>query len=231
MITLTDVVKRYPRTHRAALDGVSFDVADGEFAFVIGASGSGKSTLVRLILAEEKVTSGTIEAVGRDVVRLKRRRIPGLRRDIGVVFQDYRLLPDRDVTGNVAYVLHVLGHNPGDIAPAVSATLEQVGLAGLAHRLPHELSGGEQQRVAIARALVKKPALILADEPTGNLDPKATTEIVDLLAGINAEGTTVLMATHDDRVVDRMGFRVIELDDGRVVRDEVGGRYARGEQA
>ena len=231
MITLTDVVKRYPRTQRAALDEVSFDVAEGEFAFVIGASGSGKSTLVRLILAEEKVTSGTIRAVGRDVVRLKRRRIPGLRRDIGVVFQDYRLLPDRDVSGNVAYVLHVLGHNPAGIAPAVSATLEQVGLAALAHRLPHELSGGEQQRVAIARALVKRPALILADEPTGNLDPKATAEIVDLLAGINAEGTTVLMATHDDRVVDRMGFRVIELDDGRVVRDEVGGRYARGEDA
>lgn len=231
MITLTDVVKRYPRTQRAALEGISFDVSEGEFVFVVGASGSGKSTLVRLILAEEKVTSGTIRAVGRDVVTLRRRRIPALRREIGVVFQDYRLLPDRDVTDNVAYVLHVLGHNPSDIRPAVAETLAQVGLDDLAHRLPHELSGGEQQRVAIARALVKRPALILADEPTGNLDPAATTEIVDLLSGINAEGTTVLMATHDDRVVDRMGARVIELDHGAVVRDEPAGRYSRGERA
>lgn len=229
VITLTDVVKKYPRTQRAALDGVSFDVSEGEFVFVIGASGSGKSTLVRLVLAEEKVTSGSIQAVGRDIRSLRRRRIPALRREIGVVFQDYRLLPDRDVTSNVAYVLHVLGHNPGDIAPAVASTLEQVGLSELAHRLPHELSGGEQQRVAIARALVKRPALILADEPTGNLDPRATEEIVDLLSGINAEGTTVLMATHDDRVVDRMRTRVIELDEGRVVRDESGGRYVKGE--
>ncbi len=231
VITITDVVKRYPRTQRAALQDVSFDVDEGEFVFVIGASGSGKSTLVRLVLAEEKVTSGTIRAVGRDVVKIKRRHVPGLRREIGVVFQDYRLLPDRDVSANVAYVLHVLGHNPNDVQPAVAQTLEQVGLSELAHRLPHELSGGEQQRVAIARALVKRPALILADEPTGNLDPAATADIVDLLAGINAEGTTVLMATHDDRVVDRMRARVIELDEGRVVRDEPGGRYASGGQA
>ena len=231
MITLTDVVKKYPRTRDPALDGVSLEVGEGEFVFVVGASGSGKSTLVRLILAEEKVTSGSLQAVGRDVVKLPRRKVPALRRDIGVIFQDYRLLPDRDVAGNVAYVLHVLGHNPSDIAPAVEETLRQVGLSELSHRLPHELSGGEQQRVAIARALVKRPVLILADEPTGNLDPVATSEIVQLLAGINAEGTTVLMATHDDRVVDRMGARVVELAGGRVVRDEAGGRYTREVQA
>ncbi len=229
MISLVNVVKRYPGVKKPALSGVSFDVARGEFAFVVGASGSGKSTLVRLLLAEEKATSGSVHAVGRDVGALPRREIPALRRAIGVVFQDYRLLPDRDVAGNVAYVLHVLGHNPADVAAAVPGTLEMVGLAGLEHRLPHELSGGEQQRVAIARALVKRPELILADEPTGNLDPAATREIVDLLTRINADGTTVLMATHDEQVVDAARRRVIELRDGKVVRDDPVGGYARQE--
>ena len=225
VISFTDVVKAYPRTERPALDSVSFAVDPGEFVFVVGASGSGKSTLVRLLLAEEKVTSGSIRALGRDVVRLPRRKVPRLRRDIGVVFQDYRLLPDRDVRANVAYVLHVLGHNPDDVRAMVPEVLDMVGLTGLARRLPHELSGGEQQRVALARALVKQPRLLLADEPTGNLDPDATVEIVQLLERVNDEGTTVLMATHDDRVVDAAGHRVLELDRGRVVRDEGSGRY------
>ncbi|MBO3142500.1 cell division ATP-binding protein FtsE [Dermatophilus congolensis] len=225
MISFTDVVKTYRRGVKPALDGVSFEVGAGEFVFVVGASGSGKSTLIRLLLAEEKVSSGELSALGWDVVRLPRRRVPQLRRQIGVVFQDYRLLPDRDVQANVAYVLHVLGYNPADVDRLVPETLDVVGVGSLARRLPHELSGGEQQRVALARALVKRPSLLLADEPTGNLDPEATESIVELLGRVNAEGTTVLMATHDDRVVDMAGRRVIELCDGVVVRDEVGGRY------
>lgn len=225
MITFTDVVKRYGRRVRPALDGVTFHVDPGEFVFVVGASGSGKSTLVRLMLAEEKVTSGRLECLGRNVVGLPRRKVPALRRGMGVVFQDYRLLPDRDVEANVAYVLHVLGSNPDDVRRLVPATLETVGLTHLASRLPHELSGGEQQRVALARALVKQPSLLIADEPTGNLDPGATADMVRLLEAINADGTTVVMATHDDRVVDAGQHRVIELDAGRVVRDEARGTY------
>lgn len=225
MITFTDVVKRYGGTGRPALDGVSFRVEPGEFAFVVGASGSGKSTLVRLLLAEEKVSSGSLSALGYDVVGLSRRMVPRLRRGIGVVFQDYRLLPDRDVRANVAYVLHVLGRNPEDVERLVPRTLEMVGLQDLARRRPNELSGGEQQRVALARALVKQPALLLADEPTGNLDPAATAQIVALLEDVNATGTTILMATHDDRVVDSAGRRVIALEQGRVVRDEARGTY------
>lgn len=228
VITFTDVVKRYGGTGRPALDGVSFRVEPGEFAFVVGASGSGKSTLMRLLLAEEKVSSGSLSALGYDVVGLRRRMVPRLRRGIGVVFQDYRLLPDRDVQANVAYVLHVLGRNPDDVERLVPRTLEMVGLEDLARRRPSELSGGEQQRVALARALVKQPALLLADEPTGNLDPAAAAQILALLEDINAAGTTILMATHNDRVVDTAGRRVIALEQGQVVRDEASGTYYGG---
>lgn len=225
MITLEQVVKTYGRTSRPALDGVDLQVDDGDFAFLVGRSGSGKSTVIRLLMREEKASSGRVEVAGRDLARLRGRAIPRLRRDLGVVFQDFRLLPDKTVYQNVAYVMDVLGARPRDVRVAVPATLELVGLGDKAKRLPHELSGGEQQRVAIARAVVKKPRLILADEPTGNLDPATSLEIVRLLENINRGGTTVLMATHDDDIVDELQRRVIELDGGKVVRDEVKGGY------
>ena len=192
---------------------------------LVGASGSGKSTVIRLLLREDRPTSGRIVVAGRDLTRIKRREVPRLRRDLGVVFQDFRLLPDKTVAENVAYVLHVLGARRDTVREQVPATLEVVGLSSLARRFPHELSGGEQQRVAIARALVKKPRLLLADEPTGNLDPGTSLEIVRLLSQINEAGTTVLMATHDDSIVNEIRRRVIELSNGRIVRDEQDGAY------
>ncbi len=225
MIRLQDVVKSYGRSSRAALDGIDLRVAPGEFVFLVGESGSGKSTVIRLLLREEKVTSGHLEVAGRDVTRLPRRHVPRLRRDIGVVFQDYRLLPDKNVADNLAYVLHVLGAHPRQVRRAVPRALDLVGLAGLERRLPIELSGGEQQRVAIARAVVTAPALLLADEPTGNLDPATSRQIVTLLTDLNDTGTTVLMATHDDQVVNRFGRRVVELHEGKIVRDEESGAY------
>ncbi len=226
MIRFENVVKAYARTARPALDGIDLDIPQGQFAYLVGTSGSGKSTVIRLLLREERVTSGRIEVAGRDLSRIRRREVPRLRRDLGVVFQDFRLLPDKNVYDNVAYVMHVLGAKPKDVAAAVPETLELVGLSAMSRRLPHELSGGEQQRVAIARAVVKKPRLLLADEPTGNLDPGTSREIVRLLGRINAEsGTTVLMATHDDSIVNELRRRVIELDAGKIVRDEADGAY------
>ncbi|MDO5710676.1 MAG: cell division ATP-binding protein FtsE [Micrococcales bacterium] len=225
MIRFENVVKAYPRTARPALDGVDLNIPQGQFAYLVGASGSGKSTVIRLLLREERVTSGRIQVAGRDLSRIRRREIPRLRRDLGVVFQDFRLLPDKTIYDNVAYVMHVLGTRPKQVREVVPATLELVGLSAMSRRLPHELSGGEQQRVAIARAVVKKPRLLLADEPTGNLDPGTSREIVRLLGRINESGTTVLMATHDDSIVNELRRRVIELDAGRVVRDEADGAY------
>ncbi|MBN9754082.1 Cell division transporter, ATP-binding protein FtsE [Pseudonocardia sp. Ae406_Ps2] len=228
MIELRDVTKRYPTSGRPALDRVSATVGAGEFVFLIGPSGSGKSTLLRLLLREDVPTSGSILVDGLDVAGLPRRKVPRLRQRIGCVFQDFRLLPKRTVAGNVAFALEVLGRKPSEIRIAVPELLEMVGLQGKAERLPHELSGGEQQRVAIARASVNRPPLLLADEPTGNLDPETGREIMQVLERINRGGTTVLMATHDSSIVDAMRRRVIELADGAVLRDEARAVYGAG---
>ena len=229
MILFDTVTKKYPRTTRPAVDGVSLEVERGEFVFIVGQSGSGKSTLLRLALKEENATSGSVFVAGRELSRLPDRKVPQLRREIGTVFQDFRLLPNKTVFQNVAFALQVIGKSRSVIRQTVPETLRVVGLEGKEKRLPHELSGGEQQRVAIARAIVNKPAILLADEPTGNLDPGISLEIVGLLDRINRSGTTIVMATHDLHIVNAYRKRVIELKEGRVVRDDAGGEYNSGE--
>ena len=229
MILFDTVTKKYPRTTRPAIDAVSLEVARGEFVFVVGQSGSGKSTLLRLALREENATSGSVLVAGRELSRLPDRKVPQLRREIGTVFQDFRLLPNKTVYQNVAFALQVIGKSRSVIRQTVPETLRTVGLEGKEKRLPHELSGGEQQRVAIARAIVNKPAILLADEPTGNLDPGISLEIVSLLDRVNRSGTTIVMATHDLHIVNAFRKRVIELSNGRVVRDDAGGEYNTGE--
>ena len=225
MIRFENVTKIYRRTSQPALRGISLEVERGEFVFVVGQSGSGKSTLLRLILCEESATSGNVLVAGRELSKLPRRKVPQLRREIGTVFQDFRLLPNKTVFQNVAFALQVLGKSRQTIRAVVPETLEMVGLADKEKRLPHQLSGGEQQRVAIARAFVNKPSILLADEPTGNLDPTTSLEIVRLLDRINRTGTTIVMATHDNGIVDQLRKRVVELDDGELVRDQLRGAY------
>jgi cell division transport system ATP-binding protein len=225
MIRFENVTKTYQRSSEPALDGISLEIERGEFVFVVGQSGSGKSTLLRLVLCEESATSGNVLVAGRELSQLPRRKVPALRREIGCVFQDFRLLPNKDVFQNVAFALQVLGKSRQSIKAVVPETLEMVGLAGKERRLPHQLSGGEQQRVAIARAFVNKPPILLADEPTGNLDPTTSLEIVRLLDRINRTGTTIVMATHDNGIVDQLRKRVVELDDGALVRDQMRGVY------
>ncbi|HET7475619.1 MAG TPA: cell division ATP-binding protein FtsE [Dermatophilaceae bacterium] len=225
MIRFEHVTKTYPRSGRPALRDISLEVERGEFVFVVGASGSGKSTLLRLVLREEVATSGQVLVAGQELSRLPGRKVPGLRRQLGVVFQDFRLLPNKTVYANVAFALQVLGRPSHQIRATVPETLELVGLSGKEKRFPHELSGGEQQRVAIARAFVNKPVILLADEPTGNLDPTTSLDIVRLLDRINRTGTTIVMATHDDEIVDQLRKRVVELDDGDLVRDQAVGVY------
>ncbi|HET8614345.1 MAG TPA: cell division ATP-binding protein FtsE [Actinomycetales bacterium] len=225
MIRFDAVTKVYATGQRPALDKVSVDIERGEFVFVVGASGSGKSTMLRLVLKEERATSGTVHVAGRNLQTLSSWKVPKLRRSIGTVFQDFRLLPNKTVAQNVAFALQVIGKPRHTIAQVVPETLELVGLEGKEKRLPHELSGGEQQRVAIARAFVNRPAILLADEPTGNLDPTTSLGIMRLLDRINRTGTTILMATHDDEIVDQMRKRVVELEDGRLVRDQSRGVY------
>ena len=225
MILFDTVTKSYPRTTRPALDSVSLEVERGEFVFVVGQSGSGKSTLLRIALKEEVPTSGTVLVAGRDLATLADRKVPQLRREIGVVFQDFRLLPNKTVFQNVAFALQVIGKSRSVIRQTVPETLATVGLEGKEKRLPHELSGGEQQRVAIARAIVNKPAILLADEPTGNLDPATSIDIVALLDRINRSGTTIVMATHDEEIVNTYRKRVVELQLGRVTRDQSRGGY------
>jgi len=208
---------------------VSLEVERGEFVFIVGQSGSGKSTLLRLALKEENATSGAVFVAGRELATLPDRKVPQLRREIGTVFQDFRLLPNKTVFQNVAFALQVIGKSRSVIRQTVPETLRIVGLDGKEKRLPHELSGGEQQRVAIARAIVNKPAILLADEPTGNLDPGISLEIVGLLDRINRSGTTIVMATHDLHIVNAFRKRVIELKEGRVVRDDLGGEYNTGD--
>lgn len=225
MIRFENVTKRYRGTARPALNDVGFEVQRGEFVFLVGASGSGKSSCLRLILREETPSQGRVVVLGRDLRTLSNRKVPYFRRHIGAVFQDFRLLPTKTVFQNVAFTLQVTGASRGFVQQAVPEVLELVGLKGKEKRLPHELSGGEQQRVAIARALVNRPQVLLADEPTGNLDPATSIDIMQLLARINAGGTTVLMATHEAGFVDQMQRRVIELKHGEMVRDERHGGY------
>ncbi|MGN6751166.1 MAG: cell division ATP-binding protein FtsE [Intrasporangium sp.] len=228
MILFENVTKTYPRTQRPALDDVSLEIPRGEFVFVVGQSGSGKSTMLQLAMKEQDATDGRILIAGRDLDRLPERKVPALRREIGCVFQDFRLLPNKTVYQNVAYALQILGASRSRIRQTVPETLELVGLAGKEKRLPHQLSGGEQQRVAIARAFVNRPPILLADEPTGNLDPGTSLDIVHLLQRINRTGTTVVMATHDTATVNAMRRRVIELHNGVMVRDQEAGEYTTG---
>jgi cell division transport system ATP-binding protein len=225
VIRFENVTKVYPGTSRPALDDVSIEVEKGEFVFLVGASGSGKSTFLRLALREERATNGLVHVAGKDVARLPGWKIPQLRRQIGVVFQDFRLLPNKTVFENVAFALQVIGKPVHAIAHTVPEVLDLVGLSGKERRFPNELSGGEQQRVAIARAFVNRPAILLADEPTGNLDPTTSVGIMRLLDRINRTGTTIVMATHDDEIVDQMRNRVCELEDGKLIRDQDRGVY------
>ena len=225
MIRLDHVSKVYPNTVKPALNDVSVEIDKGEFVFLVGSSGSGKSTFLRLILKEENPTSGSVFVAGKDLARLSHWKVPTLRRQIGCVFQDFRLLPTKTVFENVAFALEVIGKPKHTIEKVVPEVLDLVGLEGKGTRLPDELSGGEQQRVAIARAFVNRPMIIIADEPTGNLDPSTSNGIMRLLDRINRTGTTVLMATHDAHIVDNMRRRVVELDGGRVVRDQARGVY------
>ncbi|HHY07354.1 MAG: ATP-binding cassette domain-containing protein [Lawsonella sp.] len=227
MIDVQNVSVAYSRQGRPALDGVSFQVEKGEFAFLIGPSGSGKSTVLSALLADQRISGGTITVAGQRVDKLRGGAIARYRRTVGTVFQDYRLLERMTVEENVAFALRVIGKRDRFIKEAVPEALEMVGLSGKGRRFPAELSGGEQQRVAIARAFVNHPLVLLADEPTGNLDRRISDEIVALLQKINRTGTTVLMATHDDRIVDSMRQHVIEMRHGRVVRDEQSGVYGR----
>ena len=210
---------------RPALHDVTLEIEKGEFVFLVGQSGSGKSTFLRLVLREERATSGTIHVAGKNLNVLSNWKVPDLRKQVGTVFQDFRLLPNKTVYENVAFALQVLGHTKKEIAREVPEVVELVGLEEKLDRKPGELSGGEQQRVAIARAYVSRPAILIADEPTGNLDPATSIGIMKLLDRINREGTTVVMATHDSGIVDQMRKRVIELETGRVIRDQVRGVY------
>ena len=225
MIRFENVTKIYPNQERAALDSVDLEIQKSEFVFLVGLSGSGKSTFLRLVLREDKPSSGKITVAGKDLATLAAHKVPELRRQVGTVFQDFRLLPNKTVFENVAFTLHVLGFSQKEINREVPEVLELVGLEDKADRRPSELSGGEQQRVAIARAYVSRPLILIADEPTGNLDPATSVGIMKLLDRINREGTTVVMATHDSKIVDSMRKRVIELENGHVIRDQVRGVY------
>jgi cell division transport system ATP-binding protein len=225
VIRFEKVTKTYPGTGKPALDQVSVDVEKGEFVFLVGQSGSGKSTALRLILRETRPSAGRVYVAGKEINRLAGWKVPRLRRQIGTVFQDFRLLLNKTVAENVAFALQVTGHPRKEIADRVPETLEMVGLEGKGDRMPDELSGGEQQRVAIARAFANRPMILIADEPTGNLDPATSVGIMKLLDRINRTGTTVMMATHDASIVDQMRKRVVELHAGRVVRDQAQGVY------
>jgi cell division transport system ATP-binding protein len=228
VITFEKVSKAYRGSGRPALKDVSVNIDKGEFVFLIGPSGSGKSTFLQLMIREEDADSGEIHVADFHVNALRPREIPKLRQRIGYVFQDFRLLPKKNVFDNVAFAMQVIGKDRDTTADAVGRALDLVGLAGKENRRPHELSGGEQQRVAIARAVVNRPLVLLADEPTGNLDPDTSGEIMALLNRINRNGTTVVMSTHDNTAVDSMRRRVLELSKGELVRDDAHGVYGVG---
>lgn len=225
MIKFFNVSKIYPNGVKA-LNGVTLQIEQGEFAFLVGPSGAGKSTLIKLVFREELPSKGQIYIGGRSVVRMRHRDVPNLRRQIGMVFQDFRLLPDRTVFENVAFAMQVIGASRSEIKQQVPEVLQQMGISDRMDNYPRQLSGGEQQRVAIARAIVNKPSILIADEPTGNLDIDTAWEIMNCFQEINQQGTTVLIATHAREIVDTMRQRVIALDNGSIVRDEYQGVYA-----
>jgi len=225
VITFEDVTKFYAGQDRLALRNINLEIAKGEFVFLVGQSGSGKSTFLRLILREYRPTKGTLYVAGKNLSTLNQWKVPALRRQIGTVFQDFRLLPGKTVYENVAFALQVIGKSSKIIRRVVPETLRLVGLEGKENRLNEELSGGEQQRVAIARAFVNRPKILIADEPTGNLDPETSVGIMKLLDRINRTETTVIMATHDSSIVDQMRRRVLELRKGELVRDQAKGVY------
>lgn len=224
MIEMKQVFKKYPGGSKA-LQGLNVSIAQGEFVYVVGPSGAGKSTFIKMLYAEERASAGKVLVNQVDVTKLSARKVPFLRRQLGVVFQDYKLLPKKSVYENVAYALEVIEKDQKFIKQRVTEVLKLVGLAMKAKRFPHELSGGEQQRVAIARAIVNQPKIVIADEPTGNLDPTTTWEVMKVLEAINAQGTTVIMATHNREVVDGMRHRVVRIEKGRIVSDRAGGDY------
>jgi len=226
VLVLHDVTKAYPNG-KLALRDVDLVIPKGDFVFLVGPSGAGKSTLIKLLIRDEVATRGEVVLDGQDLARLPRRQVPRMRRKIGIIFQDFKLLPSKSVWENVAFALEVTGYPRRHIRPAVDRVLAIVGLTAQARQTPAQLSGGEQQRTAIARALVHDPRLIIADEPTGNLDPLISWEILQLLLRINELGVTVLMATHNAEVVTALRKRVVALEEGRVIRDEVGGAYHR----
>jgi cell division transport system ATP-binding protein len=223
-VRIVNVDKSYPNGKKALID-IDLVIPEGDFVFLVGPSGAGKSTLVKLLVRDEKATQGTVEVAGHDLGRMKRKEVPLLRRKIGIVFQDFRLLPRKTVHENVAFALEVTGTPRSLVDSSVERVLALVGLTSQSEQRPDELSGGEMQRTAIARAMVHDPRLIIADEPTGNLDPLISWEIIQLLLRINEMGTTVMMATHDAEVVTALRRRVVALEDGRIVRDEVGGYH------
>lgn len=224
MIEFRNVSKTY-ETGTEAVHSANFRIDKGEFAFLVGSSGSGKSTLIKLILKEEEPTSGNIIINGKDTTFLKPKRVPYLRRSMGVVFQDFRLLPDRTVYDNVAYAMYIVRATPKHIRRQVPMVLSLVGLSNKAKMYPNELSGGEQQRVALARALVNNPSMLIADEPTGNLDPETAWDIMTLLNDINSRGTTIVVATHAKDIVNKMKKRVIQIEEGNIIRDDKKGGY------
>jgi cell division transport system ATP-binding protein len=224
MIEFVDVNKTY-ENGTVALASASFKIENGEFVFLVGPSGAGKTTVTKLVMREENVTGGHVYLDGNDITLLTQKEIPYLRRKMGVVFQDFRLLDDRTVYENVEFAMQIIGASRRDIRRRVPVVLNEVGLNYKAKMLPRQLSGGEQQRVALARAIVNRPSILIADEPTGNLNPKTAMEIMDLFERINSMGTTIIMATHAKDIVDIMHKRVIEVEDGAIVRDEQGGAY------
>ncbi|MBR1728866.1 MAG: cell division ATP-binding protein FtsE [Selenomonadaceae bacterium] len=224
MIHMKDVTKIYP-SKVVALEHVNIDIKKGEFVFIVGQSGAGKSTFIKLLLREELPTSGELTVNGRNVVKMKSNEVPYLRRELGVIFQDYRLLPDKTVYENVAFAMQVIEAPRKIMQRSVNSVLDIVGLRDKYKNFPDELSGGEQQRVAIARAIVNDPAIVIADEPTGNLDPETSWDIMDIFQRINAVGTTIVMATHDKAIVDSMKRRVIAIENGHITRDEARGTY------
>jgi len=224
MIEMKDIMKKYSNG-TTAIRNLSISIDQGEFVYVVGPSGAGKSTFIKLMYREEKATKGVLNVAGYDLVGMKNREIPLMRREIGVVFQDYKLLPRKTVFENVAYAMQVIGRKPRDIKKRVMEVLDLVGLKHKVRVFPSALSGGEQQRVSIARAIVNTPKVLIADEPTGNLDPENSWEIMKLLDRINAQGTTVVMATHNSTIVNTIRHRVIAIENGRIIRDQAEGEY------
>lgn len=224
MIEMKNVVKKYPNSV-VAVKGLNIQIKQGEFVYIVGPSGAGKSTFIKMMYREEKATSGEIKINGTDLTTLKDREIPFLRRNMGVVFQDFKLLPRKNVYENIAFALEVIEKDPEEIKKRVMDVLKLVGLTKKVKMFPDELSGGEQQRVAIARSIVNSPKVVIADEPTGNLDPETSWEIMRLFDEINARGTTIIMATHNKDIVNTMRKRVIAIENGQIVRDERGGDY------